>query len=193
MLYYILKVLLYIPLQIFFPTRRIGGKIPKGKYILVCNHRSNADVIVLHNLLWCKPHILAKKELFKGVLKPIMNITGSICVDRENVSLSTIKNCLSVLKQNKKLFIFPEGTRSKDDNKEFNEIKSGVVMFAVKGQSKILPLYLKKKPKLFRFNSLVVGSPISLEEYYGSKITQDITDKCGDIIVKNLNEISNKS
>ena len=192
MIYYFLKIILFIPLWLLFPTIRVGHKIPKGKMILVCNHRSNLDIVVLHNILWCGPNVLAKKELFdKKILKPFLKILKAIPVDRDNVGLSTIKQSLSVLKNDKKLFIFPEGTRSKEDNQGFNQIKGGTIMFALRGKSDVLPMYLVRKPKLFRLNKLIIGQPISFNEYFDQKMTPEITEICGTILKEKLDNLSN--
>ena len=51
-----------------------------------------------------------------------------------------------VLKENKKLVVFPEGTRHKDkvDKGELGETKNGVAMFAIKGKAPIVPVWINR-------------------------------------------------
>ena len=65
MLFYILLILLYIPLRLLYPTKVIGKKnLLKGKCIWACNHMTNMDIVILHVIARRKINPLAKKELF---------------------------------------------------------------------------------------------------------------------------------
>jgi len=90
---------------------------------------------------------------------------GGIAVDRENIGLTTIKDCLSVLKKDKILTIFPEGTRNKTQE-PLLEFKAGASVFSVKSNAPIVPLYIKKKPHVFGINKIVVGEPIYFDNSY---------------------------
>mgnify|MGYP002798405234 FL=1 len=186
MFFWIIKILAYIPFWILFPTIIKNKKnLPSGKCVLVSNHRSNIDPLLLVNMIWREQHCLAKKELFKNwLLKAFLKGMKAIPVDRKNVEISTVKTCLKVLKNNKILTIFPEGTRNKTNN-PLGEIKSGACVFATKSNAPIVPIWIKKKPKLFCFNTIIVGKPFYVEK---EQLNQ------GDEIIKNnLLELMNKS
>ena len=163
MFYWLIKVLAYIPFWIFCPTILKGRKnLPKGKCILVVNHKSNFDPLVICNMIWREQHILAKKELFKHFgLRSFLKGMKSIPVDREKVEISTLKQCFSVLKNGKILTIFPEGTRNKTKEPLLG-IKDGAGIIAIKTNTPIVPVWIKRKPRPFVLNKVYIGEPFYL-------------------------------
>lgn len=69
-----------------------------------------------------------------------------IPVKRGEVDLKATKECLSALKQNEILFIFPEGTRNRESD-EMLPFKTGPAMFALKTKTPIRPFYIQKAKK----------------------------------------------
>ena len=111
----------------------------------------------------------------------------TIPIQRGKLDLTATKSALKVLKQGKGLVIFPEGTRNKTD-KTLGSIKAGAAMFAIKSQSPIVPIWIKKKPKLFRCNVLQYGKPFILEEFYDKKLNAETLEKASKIIETKLLE-----
>lgn len=192
MFYWLCWILAFLPLRIFWPTKVIGKRnIPKRKQkaILACNHSSNMDPVLINARLVPNPYILAKKSLFKNKLAgAILKSWRAIPVDRENVDISTIKTVLSVLKKGHKLLIFPQGTRKKDQD-DLNGVKNGLVMFALKTNSPIVPMWYVNKPKAFRRNVLLIGKPFYLEGFEGKKLTQDVLDEASAVVIKKMLEL----
>lgn len=186
--YWFCKILAFLPLSILFPTRQKQKNIVKGKCVFVCNHRSNMDMVVVANTNWkFRPYVLAKEELFKNkFFGLILKSYGGVPVNRKKVDLSTIKKCLRILNNNKKLFLFPEGTR----NEELSEVKNGAVMFAIKTKSPIVPVYISKKPKLFRLNKITYGEPFYLDEFYDKKLDKDTLSQASILMENKLIELS---
>lgn len=170
--YKFFQILLYLPLRILYPTRVYGKKnLVSGGAIFMCNHQSNADVLVLGTCIWRKQHFLAKKELWQNkFLKFFLNLIKAIPINRQSVEISSIKRCLQVLKQEKVLTIFPQGTRKA--NNELTELKSGVIVFASKTKKPIIPIFIEKKPRIFKMNKMYIGKPIYLSELYDCKPTE---------------------
>ena len=150
MFFWIIKILAYIPFWILFPTIIKNKKnLPSGKCVLVSNHRSNIDPLLLVNMIWREQHCLAKKELFKNwLLKAFLKGMKAIPVDRKNVEISTVKTCLKVLKNNKILTIFPEGTRNKTNN-PLGEIKSEQSFWEQNTKQQFYQYCIKKNPNFF--------------------------------------------
>lgn len=149
----------------------------EGRAVAVCNHYSNTDPVHLIVNLPREVRFVGKKELWNGkLLGWALDHVGAIPVDRENVGLSTMKRCLGVLKKEEVLTLFPEGKRNKE-SEELMQLKGGMAVFAVMGKAPIVPMMLYRRPKLFRKNYLIIGEPISLEAYYGRKLTEaDFTE-----------------
>lgn len=159
----------------FYKFNVIGlENIPsEGKVILAANHKSNLDPVFLAAAIRSREvSVLAKQELFK--IKPFawfLNSIKAIPVDRENPSITTVKQCLKQLKDGEALGIFPEGTRCKD--RQFGEAKAGLALFAIKGKSEIVPITILTTYKLFSKVTIYIDKPISLEQYYKEKLSTE--------------------
>lgn len=191
MFYWLVWLLLYLPLRIFCPLKIIGkNNIPKKqKVILSCNHSSNLDPILIDSHFIKRPYILAKHTLFKNKLVgAVLKSWGAIPVNRENVEISTIKTVLNVLKQDKMLLIFPQGRREKD-LADMQGAKNGLAMFALKTNSPIVPMWYVKKPRFFRCNTLLIGKPFYLEGFEGQKLTQEVLTNASNIIIQKMYEL----
>lgn len=177
--------------RMFFPTKFIGKKnIPKGACIMVSNHTSNMDAVNLATHTWEKKHYLAKKELFKSKFVGFfLKNWGGISIDREGNDLSAIKESLKILKNGKKLVIFPEGTRNNNENMELGEVKQGAAMLAIKAKVPVVPMFVLKKPKVWRRNKVFVGQPFELSDFYGKKLSAEEMEKASKIIEDKINQL----
>ena len=191
MLLWLARILLWIPLSIMHPTYIYGRKNrPKGKVIISCNHRSNWDIVsyILHTSE--KVKILAKKELFKNKLfGAILKSFGAIPIDREHNDIGAIKDCMKALKEDKKLFVFPEGTRLKDESLVMGEVKSGMTLIAIKTKTPILPMWVVQKPRLFRKSQYIIGKPFELSEFYGKKFDDETLNEANNIVREKMLEL----
>lgn len=190
-MFHFIQIIAALPLRMLFPTKIIGKKnIPNGACIISSNHTSNMDAVMLAVKTWEKKYYLAKKELFKNKLFGfILKKCGAVKIDRQANDVTAIKNCLKILKNNKKLVIFPEGTRVHNENMELGEIKHGVAMFAIKAKVPIVPMFITKTPKIFRRNRIYIGEPFTLEEFYGKKLTEEELKSAGEIVTTKMQEI----
>ncbi len=117
-------------------------KIPTdGPLIVACNHVSNADPPALcgFTALKRKINILAKKELFKiPIMGKVLKWGGAIPLERAKSGgdLSALRNAFSVLKEERCLIVFPEGTRSKTGKRL--KAKTGIALFAHKTGAPVL-------------------------------------------------------
>lgn len=190
-MFHFIQIIVALPIRMLFPTKIIGKKnIPKGACIISSNHTSNMDAVMLAVKTWEKKYYLAKKELFKNKLFGfILKKCGAVKIDRQANDVTAIKNCLTILKNNKKLVIFPEGTRVHNENMELGEVKHGVAMFAIKAKVPIVPMFITKTPKIFRRNRIYIGEPFTLEEFYGKKLTEEELKSAGEIVTAKMQEI----
>ena len=178
-------------IRFFFPTKFIGKKhIPKTACLMVSNHTSNLDPVNLAAHTWEKKHYLAKKELFKSKFVGFfLKKWGGIPIDREGNDLGAIKECLKVLKNGRKLVVYPEGTRNNNENMELGAVKQGAAMLAIKGKVPVVPMFVLKKPKFWRRNKVFVGEPFELNEFYGKRLGSEELDAASKIIEDKLNEL----
>lgn len=148
--------------------------IPKeGRAILCANHISNLDPIVLGIICPRPISFMAKKELFSNKLfSKLFYSLNAFPVDRQSSDISAIRKSLEVLKEERLLGIFPEGTRI--TNIDINSAKPGISMIGIKSKSPIIPIFIDSKYKLFSKIKVNVGKPIRLDSYYDKKLrTED--------------------
>ncbi|MGI5842059.1 MAG: lysophospholipid acyltransferase family protein [Christensenellales bacterium] len=163
--YKFFQILFYLPFRLLYPTKVYGRKnLVKGGAVLIANHQSYVDSPLLGFLISKPQHFLTKKEVYeKGFTKFVLKIAKAIPINREKPELSSIKKCLQVLKEDKYLTIFPQGTRK--ENGKMENLKGGVLMFSAKTDKPIIPMFIEKKPKMFRLNKLHIGAPIYPQQF----------------------------
>jgi len=154
-------------------------KTPKdGRFLLVCNHTSLADpVILLHCFRKSQLAFISKREnasmfLVGNAMHKIMCQTINRENDRE--ALKTILKCIQLIKDDAvSIAVFPEGYIHKD--KKLHPFRSGVFKIAQKTQVPIVvctlkntPLFFKNLPKLKRTDvQLHLVDVIQPEQYAG--------------------------
>lgn len=179
---FIFLVILYIPMLLIFPVIITGRKNirRKGRVILCCNHQSMLDPLIMWGRIFRRRFkYMAKESLFKNKFMGFLySCLGAYPVNRSATDISAIKKTLGYLKEEKAVCIFPEGTRLKTD--ESNELKSGVVIFALKTGAPIVPSMYMKKIRPFCFSRYIVGKEFDLAKEIGyntgDKITSEVID-----------------
>ena len=169
MIFWICFWIIFLPVVVIFPIKRIGKKNLKelkGKnFIVACNHMSNMDAIMLDIKFFKKFRYLAKKELFeKKATGAFMRALGAVSVDRKQADPKAIKEIFRLIGDNKKIAIFPQGTRAKTVNIEDGSAKEGVAMFAIRTNTPVVPMMYDRKIKPFRRTRLIIGAPIYPDE-----------------------------
>lgn len=170
--YAVIKAIVYLPFKLFFPTKIINKKdFPrKTKLITVSNHLSWTDIPVVAISLPGYRHFMAKKEIGNNrLIRKLAKWLGVIFVDRGKADMTAMRDTVNVLKKGESVTIFPEGTRNKEDT-SLHEVKSGIVMFSVKGDAPIVPVMIYSGAKVFRKNYIYVAPPFELTELKGQRL-----------------------
>lgn len=170
--YAIIRAIFYLPFRFFYPYKVINKKaFPKDRRVItVSNHLCWKDVLVVATGLRGYRHVIAKKEIGKNpLIKKLAQWLGIIFVERGKADMASMRETVNALKKGEGITIFPEGTRNKVDT-SLQEVKSGVVMFSVKGQAPIVPVMIYRPSKLFRKNYVYVAPPFELENLKGRRL-----------------------
>ena len=116
-------------------------KIPSGRYLLVCNHRSNFDPIIMWYVFRkSDPAFISKPENFKyPIYGRVIRKCCFLPIDRTNPrnSMKTILDAVDLIKRDEvSIVVYPEGTRSK----KFKLLKfhNGVLKIAQKAKVPIV-------------------------------------------------------
>ncbi len=196
LLYYILSPFM----RAFLGFRVVGQEFfPKtGGVIVAVNHASNYDPILIGLASPRQLIFLAKIELFKNpLLARCFRYLGAIPLKRGAADTQALKTAIQVLKDQKALLIFPEGTRSKTG--ELQKVRHGVGMLAVRCKVPIVPAYLSGSFHMFRrlFQRRVFvhfGEPIFVENYKGKKMSiKALYWKISEDTMARIREIKNAS
>ena len=124
-------------------TFHVSGDIPldpRRPYIVVSNHESFVDILLLSHLPF-EMKWLSKVEMFKiPVVGWLMTLANDVRLTRGEVTSAAdaMKQCEDRLDQKVSVMIFPEGTRSKTG--ELGKFKNGAFRLAIDTGVPILPV-----------------------------------------------------
>ena len=163
-----LVFLLYRPSLIGYENLQI-----QGKGIIICNHISLLDPVVIGCIVPRPIHLMAKKELFKNrFFSWFLSHLGAFPVKRGTADISAIKKALKFLENGELFGIFPEGTRSKTGNMQ--DLEPGVAMIALKSNAPVIPVFIHNHYRSFKKTFITIGAPIDLSSYIGQKLNNDV-------------------
>ena len=134
-------------------TITVNGRenIPDGQPVLyVGNHRSYFDIVIGYTLVKGECGFVAKKEMEKiPLLSHWMRNLHCLFLDRENVKegLKTILTAIDYVKKGISIWIFPEGTRSKEEG--MLPFKEGSFKIAEKTGCPIIPVAISHTADIF--------------------------------------------
>jgi len=151
-------------------------KIPPGPVIFMSNHQSYWDAISLGAFLPVGARFVLKRVLaYIPFFGSALWLSGHIIVDRENPkqAFSALDKGAEKIKKGVSVFVFPEGTRSRDHR--LGPLKKGGFVLAIKAGVPIVPISITgtqsmmpkgrfsfKRPSLVR---LRFGDPIATKGY----------------------------
>jgi 1-acyl-sn-glycerol-3-phosphate acyltransferase len=146
-------------------------KIPKGPAVYMANHQSYFDVISMGAFVPVAPRYVAKRVLtYIPVFGQILYLTGHIIIDRDDPrqAFGALDRAAEKIKRGTSIYVFPEGTRSKDH--KLGQFKKGGFVLAIKAGVPIVPISVTgtqsmmpkgkfsfKRPKLVR---IAISDPV---------------------------------
>lgn len=170
MLYWFLRTVIRFILLFWRRWRVIGlENLPaQGGVVVVANHVSNLDPVVVGCALNRQVHFMAKIELFRNaLLGMLIRQLGAFPVNREKSDRQAIRTALELLHAGRVVGIFPEGTRSKTG--EIQKPHLGAALLAFKADAPLLPVAVKGTRGFFSRVTVVVGKPIYIPDLWHSK------------------------
>ena len=159
---------------------------PAQSYVIVSNHRSQFDIIVLYGWIGIDFKWVMKQELRKI---PGLGIgcekIGHIFIDRSNSekAIASINAAKDKLVNGTSVLFFPEGRRS--NTNEMREFKKGAFRLAVEFQLPILPVTLINTSKILPNQTLkllpgkaklIFHKPIEIKKYTEANM-QELMDR----------------
>lgn len=168
-----------IKVNINDPYKSLENNIAK---VLVANHASYIDGLILYSILPDEFSFVVKKGVFKApLLKSLMSKHAHFGVDREDFqkNIEDTENIINSLKNGRSLAIFPEGTFTAA--KGLRAFKSGAFKIATENNLPVLPVALSGTREVLRSHewllkpntiSVTVGELIYPNENSWQEITR---------------------
>ena len=175
---YIESILMVLRMKV--DTRGLEQAPKEGRFLLVCNHLSLLDVLVL--LLYFRGReltfITKQENMDMFIIGKLMRRIQCLPLNRENdrEALKTILKAISVVKENKaSMGLFPEGTRSLDG--KLHHFRSGGFKIAQKCSVPIVICTIQNTQKVFRnfLHGKATPIPLHLVEVVGAEELKGIT------------------
>ena len=141
-----------------------------GALIMASNHASHFDPPILGCNLRRVVVYFARKTLWKpGFASWWLDAVGAIPIDRDGESdIQARKTPLRALKAGAALSLFPEGTRSPDEN--LQPAKPGIGLIAAKSQAMVIPCRIFNTNKALSRNSKLPNFSVSVHVVYGKPL-----------------------
>lgn len=192
MLYHVLRLIGKPIIYLLFLPKVIGKKNirHKGRAVIISNHLSMWDplfiaVVFKRQIFW-----MGKIELFKNKLaRMFFYAVKAFPVRRGEGDLAAIRHAFKILRSDKLFGIFPEGTRVKSN--EINRFEPGTAMIALKNDAPVIPVYIKGQYKPFKRMKMIIGEPIHLSDYVGTKTDQHTVEAATRFLENKLKDIKN--
>jgi 1-acyl-sn-glycerol-3-phosphate acyltransferase len=174
--------------RIYTTTRfdlKVHGKhsIPKrGGALLISNHQSYLDPVLLGVQIERQISFIAKSELFEHpALSWLIKMLNSFPVRRGQSDVSAMKEALRRIHEGQILTMFPEGTRSVDGN--LLPMQPGIALLVKRAQVPVIPAVIdgsyRAWPRRSKFPlrhpiRMMYGPALNVSNMKGSQIVEHI-------------------
>ena len=197
--YHIVAKLIVLPYVRLFNRLEITGldRIPDdGPAVIIANHVSMWDPVLMYCLVRKRTWFMAKSELFKiPVLSAVLKRICVFPIKRDSIDRTAIRKATQVLEEGCLLIVFPEGHRSR--TREMLPFKQGAAMFAHRAKVPVYPVFFDNTrmifPKSFRKRVRVTfGEPIDLSAFMEEKVNSALLKEMTEEFRKSLELLQEK-
>lgn len=193
MVYNIARLICRIILAVFRRWEVYGrDKLPQsGGIIIVSNHASFWDPVIIGCTFQRKVSYMGKEELFKinPIFTWLIKQLQTFPIKRGQMDLSAVKFALNHLKSGNMIGLFPEGTRTKSG--DIQEARNGAAMLAVKAGVPILPVGIIGS-KGWGKVVVKVGDPIDMSAYSDVKVSKEVLHEVSQVFMREIRNLLNE-
>ena len=165
-------------MRVLCPSRITGRKIiksMKAPYMLIANHQSALDPLVVGALCPYEVRFLGKQELTGSrFTRWLLGQLHMISIARHESDLEAMRKAAKVLREGHVLGIFPEGTRHLPEM--MATVESGAAFLAIRHQVPLVPVYIHGKLRPFHTNRIRIGAPIMPDSFPEGGLNKENAD-----------------
>lgn len=191
----IVRSAIYAYCKIVYRAEVIGKEnIPKDETLIFCgNHRNYLDPPLMVVTVGRHVRFMAKEELRKNPFFAFLGVVfDGIYVKRDSKDVTALKTTLKALKNGESIALFPEGTRNGLEKGE--KVKDGAAFFALRTNTKVVPVGISGGLKKFEKVTIKYGKPIDLSKYqemYKNKETEkEALEEVSKLIMDSIIELT---
>lgn len=152
----LLKVV-FAPLMFLYGPCVVSGRenLPKeGGVIIIINHLSDSDPMIVQNASSRGIHFMSKSELFEvPILKLWMRFWGAFPVKRGAPDRASLRLAAELAKDGRAVGIFPEGKLS--ENGKLQEIREGAALIVRLAKVPVICLGIRHTDRIIPYGSLI--------------------------------------
>lgn len=172
----------------------------KRPIIFICNHLSNSDALVLNKVLEKEDvTFVAGVKLQKYEVTNLgINLVKTTPLKPNTADKEGLTKIINILKSNGNVFIFPEGTRSRES--KMIPGKKGIILIAKLTKATIVPIGIHGTEKLLPINNedmtkeefgyadvfVNVGDAITLPKKDQNEEKQEYEERCMNFLMGNI-------
>ena len=165
-----------------------------GGVLLIANHTSYADPPIAGPACPRPVNFMAKAELFRiPVLSAFISRTHAFPVQRGTADRHALRRAVRLLKDNRVLLIFPEGTRSHDGR--LNPFEQGAAFLALASDAPVIPMAIDGADRLLPRGKPILlpaklrvrfGPPVDLSRLRGKRRIREVLQQASDEMYRSL-------
>jgi len=165
-------------------------RLPRtGAAILVCNHVSGVDPLLIQSVCPRVIHwMVAKEYTTLPVLSWVFRQIGAIPVERSGRDLASTRAAMRALAEGGVLGVFPEGRI--ETSRELLPFQTGVALMAIKTNVPIFPVYLEGTQRGREITEAVLR-PCVASVTFGPEVQIDRNSTSRNVLDENTQKIEN--
>lgn len=168
--------------------RGLSNLPAKGGLVLVSNHTSYWDPVIVGCAINRRINYMAKSELFDiPLLSAFIRAVGTFPVRRDQLDRTAIRTAMKLLEEGQIVGVFPEGTRSRTG--ELLKPHLGAAMLALKADVPLLPVAIKGSRGVFSKVRINIGKPMFYKT--DTKTSRTDMEKASNSVMDQIAELLN--
>ncbi len=180
----------------------IPRRLPVGDNegaVLIANHRSSIDPFFLQIIARRPVHWMVAREYCEHPsFRWFLQQCEAIPVRRGGVDPGATRGAIRMVREGELVGMFPEG-RINTTSDFMMPVRPGAILVAIKGQVPVIPIYIHGSPYRGTAASPItmtarvqvrIGSPISLEPYYGRESDPEAVRQALVLCVQRIAELA---